>query len=403
MFIPDARQRIASVPQSLAPFLLAVFAVVASIVVWALVSTRTVSNEPASSAVALLSMATDVRSIAYSVPDKDADGACASGTDACFDTVYIRDFSETEGTALAQFPYRFGLRATGQAAPGGDRIAVIHVETLAESAVQGTSPLPAQLTFVTVPDGARTEAQATVDYYSPLAWSPDGSRVAAVSSVPRAEAGRSSFTVLSIDAATGAVTGSAAFGDAMQVAPVGYSLDGARLFLVVVDNAGSSLWESRGSQAQKLWTFSPGPTRDWSLSPDGARLAFVDRLGVGARSYAGRTLTIASGAVTDAATTGNQLGTAWHPGRLTADFGGPDGSLKLENPSSASDYILPLRWAPDGTMLAATVYTPAPDGTGAPVASIEIVSEARPNAPGVREPLAQQKEARFFGWVRDID
>src|SRR5690606_36709728 len=102
-------------------------------------------------------------------------------------------------------------------------------------------------------------------------------------------------------------------------------LGGSRLFIVVVDNAGSSLWESRDGRLQKLTTFSPGPTRDWSLSPDGARLAFVDRLGVGARSYAGRTLTIASGAVTDAASTGNQLGAAWHPGRLTADFGGPDG------------------------------------------------------------------------------
>lgn len=394
MFVPGTRQRISAVPQSLGPFLLAAAGVFVALLLWGILTVRTVSNQPPPP-VPLAALSEESASlIAYSLPNSQDSAACVSGT-TCFETLYVRSPGSNEAHAIAQFPYVFDLRPRGTASPTGDRVAVLHLGL--------SNAGPAELTILDVASGHRLSVSHPVDYLSPLAWAPDGSRLAAVLSRAGEAGGRTSFTVLAIDPATGGASDAAAFADAVNVVPVGYSLDAERLYVVVVDKSGSSLWEVKENRATSLVKFSPGATRDWSLSPDGTRLAFVDRLGVGKRTYAGRTLHIATGKITDAAPSGDQLGTAWRPDRLTADFGGPDGSLRLEQPDSVTDYVLPMRWAPDGSMLAATIYSAGRDGTDKPTESIEILSEAQPNSPGHREPLAPVPGARFFGWVRDLN
>jgi hypothetical protein len=145
----------------------------------------------------------------------------------------------------------------------------------------------------------------------------------------------------------------------------------------------------------RLARFSAGPTAQWSLSPDGARLAFVDRVGLGTRTFAGRVLVLSTGVVTDVPARADQLGAAWRPGSVTPDFGGPGGSLQLSDPA-AGDYVVPVGWSPDGTSLVAEIYRGDHDRAQEPP-SLELVS------PVHRQRLADEDGALFFGWVRNVD
>ncbi|MEP7217104.1 MAG: hypothetical protein ABI782_12690, partial [Anaerolineaceae bacterium] len=186
------------------------------------------------------------------------------------------------------------------------------------------------------------------------------------------------------------------FENALDVVPVGYSLDGGRLFVVVVDQSGSTLWAERDGRTQRVATLGPGRTRDWSLSPDGARLAYIEAVGAGERAYVGRTRIIATGAVTSAVATANQFGVAWLPGSQVPDFGGPGGSLRLSEDPSGSAYVVPQRWSPDGSTLVGIVYSSANDRAGAVAPSIEFVT------PTSRTRLSEEPGASFLGWVRDL-
>jgi hypothetical protein len=385
VFLPGTRQRFA-VPNVVAPLAIGLIAILLGLLAWAVLSTRTLSNEtsvvlPAEPPV------TDLRSVAYLVS-----GLTSSGS---VDLLYIRRPGEEKARVVSEFAFPFnaqGFRAHGLASPIGDRAAIVHA---------GQDPAAAILTVVSLPDGLRIDADRSVDLLSPLAWSSDGQRLAAVQTVQRD--GQPETQVIQFHAETGLTLDTAAFPAAHQVVPLGYSSGGQRLFIVVVDKAGSSLWVRHEGRTEKLYQFSPGPTRDWSLSPDSARLAFIDRLGVGNRTYAGKTLLIATGAITEAAPGGDQLGTAWRPGKAAADFGGPDGSVRLDTPEpEEAAYVLPIRWAPDGSMLVATIYSASRDGSNLPQESIQLVPD-RSLTPNGRERLSQEPDARFIGWVRDVD
>ncbi|MCK9517539.1 MAG: hypothetical protein M0R74_00720 [Dehalococcoidia bacterium] len=388
MFIPGARPRFA-VPNTLTPLVLALLGIVASLVIWAAVSTRTLSNETSAAPLAATAES-NISSVAYLVP---AVRTAASGEVHNADILYVREPGNEEARAISEFPFPFGatgLRAHGDASPGGDRVAIVH-----------GGPDPAQLSIVALPTGIRVLAERSVDLLSPLAWSSDGERLAAVRTVERD--GVTEAQVIQFHAESGLTLDVATFETAHQVVPVGYSSGGNRLFIVVVDKSGSTLWVRHEGSQEKLHHFSPGPTRDWSLSPDGARLAFIDRLGVGTRTYAGKTLLIATGAITEAAPGGDQLGTAWRPGKAAADFGGPDGSLRLDAPEPGeAAYVLPLRWAPDGSMLVATIYSASRDLSGTGSELIQLVPDRSLSANG-RELLSQEPGARFIGWVRGLE
>ncbi|MCC7365541.1 MAG: PD40 domain-containing protein [Dehalococcoidia bacterium] len=377
MFAPGARQR-PHAPHFLTPLALGIIAVCSGILLWAAFSTGTVTNEQYG--IVAPSTPESIRSVAYTVPGENG-----------IETLYIRPGGETSQPVLVrQFGYTFGLQSRGAASPDGHRISLIHV---------GDATGRAQLTMLDSPGWEPRDIEAVVDYLSPMTWSADGLRLAVARS-ETAVGGRKTVVVSEVLAADGVATEVARFSDVSQVAPVGYSLDGGRLYIVVLDQSGSSLWVRQAGRTEKVAVLSAGPTRDWSLSPDGSRLAFIERLGVGGRTYAGRTLLIATGAITDAAPEGDQLGTAWRPGLAVADFGGPDGSLMLDDPLAEETYVLPMRWSPDGSMLVATIYSASREGNAAPSETLQIVSvEDR-----WRVFLSPDEHgARFIGWVRDLE
>lgn len=375
MFVPGAGQRL-HVPSSLLPFALTLLAVSSGVVAWAAVSTRTATREQFD-AVAGVPPAS-IRSVAYAVAEQGSD------------VVYVRAADlGARPVAIAAFSYPWqssNLRARGAASPDGRQLSVIHIAESLEGA---------RLSLVDVERGLVREVEALVDYLSPMAWSVDGGKLAVVRT-ERTESG-SEAVVSEVFAGTVVVAEAARFANVLQAVPVGYSLDGQRLFIVVVDRSGSSLWVRTPERVERLWQLSPGPTRDWSLSADGARLAFVDRLGAGGRAYAGRTLLIATGTTTDAGPGGEQVGAVWRPGVGIADFGGRDGTLQLSEPLNQEEYLLPLRWSPDGTMLVAAVYSGGGATTEDEQPSIQVISAS------TRTRLAEEPGARFFGWVKDLE
>jgi WD40 repeat protein len=369
VYVPRARQRV-HVPASLEPVILGSFAVIATLLAWAALMARPTADE------SVYAVRTGdpaaIRAVAYSVPRTTEDGTT--------DEVYVRDLGDASaGRRLGSFTSVYGLHARGAASPAGDRLAVLHV----------TNPgAPAVLTLLAVSGNEGLDVDSGFDYLSPLAWSPDGSRLAATRTSPEG-----AVAVIEVDTASGVAVQAAPFPPGDEVMPVGYSMDGTKLYVVTIDQAGSKLWMVHGGMAEQAAFLSPGRTRDWALSADGARLAFVDLIGVGERTYAGRTLLIATGQVSDAAPAGDQLGTAWRPGSDIPDFGGPGGTLQLSDPDPGS-YVIPMRWAPDGSTLVATIYSAGRDG-GEPAESIELLS------PVSRVRLSESPGAKFLGWVKD--
>lgn len=374
MFIPRTHHAL-YVPDSLVTFLLSLTVIAGTIVAWAFLTATPTSTDfhvvPSDAA-----DPASLRSVAYSVPG------------AREDAIFVRSLDPgAEPRQVATFKNLFGLHARGVASPDGDRLAVLSVSNYPLSA--------ARLSIVDL----RTAVQhppfeAEFEYLSELSWSPDGDRIAGVRYSRMDSAGRVVADVLETDVRTGLTSVVARFDNAIEVAPVGYSADGQLLYIVVVDQAGSNLWVEQSGKLQKVGQMSSGRTRDWSLSHDGARLAFIDVRAGKERVYVGSTMLIATGAVTGASAPGDQLGVAWAPASEVADFGGPGGSVRLALESPESAYVIPVRWSPDGSTLAARVVVRDQDGEDtSPSESIELATSDS------RIRLAEGAGAWFFGWV----
>jgi len=282
--------------------------------------------------------------------------------------------------SVATFPRYLDFSARGSASPRGDTVAVLSV---------GDRPAAAAvLTLVDPASGPTRVVPGGFQYLSPLAWSADGHRLGALAF----SAANEPPAAVEVDTASGTVIAVHRFDTALEVAPVGFTLDGRRMLVVVLDGGGSSLWSVADGEAVRLASLSPGITRDWTLSSDASRLAFVERSGVGGRRYAGRVLALATGTVQRAPGDGDQYGAVWQPGTSAAEFGGPGGSLKLAAGGEA--YLVPRAWSPDGTTLVASVFE---GGERSAEARTEVIKGSE-----WRMPLGSN-EATFIGWVRDLE
>lgn len=379
MFFPGVR-RAFHVPESVVPVLLALLATAVGVVAWAVVTRSNVGVEaPAHPLPDIAS----IGSVAYTAPGAD------------FDDLVVRRAGEASTPrVVATFPNSgaTGYHIHGASSPLGDAIAVVSLPPF-------TGRAGATLSVVRVADGVVERIPGSVDYFTRIAWSPDGTRVAAVRYEEVDGARRS--TVFEFDLVSAEVRTAAQFTDALDVAPVGFSFDSDRLYIVAVDNRGSNLFFERSGKVQLQAELSPGRTRDWMLSPDGSRLAFVDILAGGSRTYVGRTLILATKSVTTLPATSDQFGASWMPGSSMPDFGGPGGSWQLTDPGESGAYLVPAAWSPDSHYLAGSVYEPA--GVNANTRSLELVARETATSPGGRIVLSDDPAAAFLGWVHNLD
>ena len=383
MIFPGVRRRSFHVPDSAIPVALGASAVCLTIAAWAIWSPSPAGLDNAFTAGA---RPNNMRSVAYTVPGPVTD-----------DIVVRPAAGVGLPKVVATFPSSglTNVHARGVASPLGEHIAVQWVPAFATVAnlsvidLSGPSPV------------IREAAGITIDPLSPIAWSHDGTRFAVLRTDRTAN--EESTTVLEIDLATLIATPIARYTGVLDVAPVGYSFDNQDLFVAVVDQKGSNLHSVGPGRSEIVAELSPGRTRDWSLSPDGARLAFIDILGGGSRTFVGRTLILATGQITTLPAERNQFGAAWLPGSPSPGFGGPGGDWQLTDPGAEGVVLVPNAWSPDGDYLVATLNTTVSGAGPAAPPVIELISRETATAQSVRVRISEASGAAFLGWVADLD
>lgn len=171
------------------------------------------------------------------------------------------------------------------------------------------------------------------------------------------------------------------------VAPVGFDTLG-QLLAVRIDERGSTL--TRDGVAVR-W-LSTHITRDWALSPDGTRLAFVEANTWQGLRYLPRVVWIEGGGGVSAASASGQqaLGAAWAPSGHSPQFGNephtPSGSVSAQ---SGTGFDVPLAYSRDGSSLAVQHWSGSSFADpGTP--QLQVVSITG------RQPLSGF--SRFFGW-----
>ncbi|MFN0094101.1 MAG: hypothetical protein ACKVVT_04905 [Dehalococcoidia bacterium] len=361
MFAPRT-QRPVTVPGWLGTLGLATILTCVPVAVWAAFAARPTGDEAAPSHSGA-APAPALPSVAYA---EQRDG---------MDWIMVRPLAGGDPSPVVAFPAPFGVHLRGFASPRGDQIAVLRATGERSHG---------RLTLVSLPDGMDVDAEGTFSYAGRIAWAPDGLQLAAV--------GEDRTSLVVVDAADGNRLRDHSFPGALEVAPIGYTGDGSAVFVVVVDAAGSTLWRWSATSRDRVGLLSPGPTLQWALSPDGARLAYIDRLAVGGgQAFAGRTFVLATGEVLRAQGESDQLGAVWRPGAGVPEFGGPGGTLRLVEQTGAGT-IIPLAWSGDGGALVAGVTGAA---EGAP-ATLEVIHA------DYRVPLSREPGAFFLGFVRDL-
>jgi len=372
VFVPGVQQGPhVRIPRRAATFAFALTTIVAVVASWAAFAARPASDDHAG--IAPTAAVGALGSVALLVPGGPVDHLFVQ-----------RATPNSARTFITDFPSTFTLHARGATSPVGDRVAVLWVDG---------QPGAARLTTVDLRTGDRVEAQGAFAYLSTLPWSRDGARVAALAAARPDASGRFTATIVQVDVTSGAVQPVADFEAVLSAAPVGYSMDNSRVFVVIIDQSGSALWSTGAGKTQRLAQMSAGRTQDWSLSPDGTRLAFTEAYGVGpTRAISGRVLTIASGNITVSALIGEQLGTAWRPDSETPAFGGPGGDVQLSS-GEAGEYLVPAAWSPDGKALVAQVYS----SVDASARSLQFITYDG------RFELATEPGSSFLGFVTNLD
>lgn len=370
MLVPGMQQRL-SVPAFVGPLLLALAAIVIGVAAWGLLSLRSTSNDLP----ALPLTRPNLTAVAYIAPQGKQD------------VVYVRSREPgAQPRRLAQFPHAFNVHARGSASPMGDVVAVV--------SAAGNASASATMTFIRTSDGEITVAGSEFDLLTSFAWTPSGDRVAGQRSTAPNTTGRVSTTIIEVQPATGESLDLATFSDVLLATPVGYSGDGQTLYILTIDQGGSWLWERRDNVLNRMGQLAAGRTRDWKLSPDGTRLAYIEVLG-GDRGSVGRTYVFATGNIRTASTSEAQVGVSWKPGSAIPEFGGPGGTIHLDPRPADGTYVIPEEWSPDGSVLVATVFTPAASPVSPAPHTLEIMSATS------RLHLAEAANAAFLGWVAE--
>lgn len=291
---------------------------------------------------------------------------------------------------VARVPHLPGYAANGSVSPNGQRLALV----VADSGPQA-DPATA-LVVLDLESGAMNRVASDVDRLRTPLWTPDSRAVVTTRAATMGGAG--AISVIRINADGSGEGELSRFDGALGVYPVGFDGSG-RLLSVVIDGRGSTLVRD----GHELANISSQITRDWSLSPDGAQLAFIESSTDGGLHYSGRVVPVDGSASTASVSAqtlgaGQQLGVAWQPSGATPTFGQEPGAaasavggVAAQALTTNSGFDVPIAYSPDGVTLAVNHWTGG-SFADAGNASLELVSSKG------RAPLAGF--ARFLGWAQ---
>lgn len=295
--------------------------------------------------------------------------------------------------------------------PDGARIAY----TVLPPDAPGRGPdAPAELWVLETAGGAPHKLAEGVDLLITPVWSPASDAVVVRRSQWQEEA-PGSFQLSRIDLEGAAVPVAAADADLF---PIDFSPDGAWLYYAVLSPAGTDLARATalGGGAETVAHLSDGFSRDWHLSPDGTRLAYLAETGGDDDiAFVTHVLDLSTGQVqTPLASAGlAQFGPIWEraggltigrldgpggdsaPVRLTAEGGVLAPAVPTVPGSSAAGagFDVPLSWSPDGTHLAVRSFEGASLANPGPSRVVVVGADGR------RHQLSPLSDVTVAGWL----
>lgn len=328
------------------------------------------------------------------------------------DVIWLAAAAEPRTRAkVAEVEHAPGVGISASLSPDGKRIAY-----LALPAAGGDPALDAQAWLLDVDSGKTRLLASDLDGASKPVWSPDGSSIVVRRNGPWEEMGRTA-SLLGLDVSDGSETVILEEQDVFELFPIGHSPDGVSLYFAQIVLSGTHFGEvpAAGGSPRLLVQASDESARDWHLSPDGSRVAFLagqptdDR--IASRAFV---VELVEGAqpqplcdLSDALGAGDHFNPVWHPdgeritvGRSPADGASAaalvslaEGDLEEVTPGPDQGFDVPVDWAPEGDYLA--------------VRSFEGSSAAQPGREHLviielgkgREAVADKGNLEFIGWL----
>jgi Tol biopolymer transport system component len=258
---------------------------------------------------------------------------------------------------------------------------------------------PAQLWVADIASAEARLAASDVDLLVAPLWSPDGGGLV----FRRSSAGEGPHELLLAGTAAGSERSLIASDAALF--PIAFSPDGGALYFAALTEYGSTLYRlsAAGGPPDAMAQLSSGLTRDWALSPDGSRLAYLEMTLEG-RDASSRAfvLDLKTGERTPAGQPGaNAFNPRWDAaGRLYVGqlAGSIPGGIAVTGPGSQTSLTPPDR----GFDVPLAVHPEA----GAAVTSFDAPSVLNPGratlvvigADGARHPITS-REVTFLGWI----
>jgi Tol biopolymer transport system component len=332
------------------------------------------------------------------------------GSDA--DVIWLASAAEPQSRErVAKVEHAPNMGISASLSPDGERIAY-----LALPAADGDSALDAQAWLLEVDSGKTRLLAGDLDGASKPVWSPDGSSIVVRRNGPQAQIGQAA-ALLQVDVSDGGETSLMQADDVLELFPIGYSPDGASLYFAQIVLSGTHFGAvaAAGGEPRLLVQASDEPARDWHLSPDGSRVAFLarqptdDRIAI--RAFV---IELAEGAEPQPLSdfsqdldAGDHFNPVWDPdGQRIAVGRTPDdgfsaaalvplaaGELAEAAPGPDQGFDVPVDWSPAGDYLA--------------VRSFEGSSAAQPGRENLviielgkaRHTVAGAGNLEFIGWL----
>ncbi|MGB2693903.1 MAG: hypothetical protein WBD55_01810 [Dehalococcoidia bacterium] len=267
----------------------------------------------------------------------------------------------------------------------------------------------AELWMLDVANGDAQRLATGIDLLVPPVWSPDGGSVVVRHGLWRDD-GSASFALLRVDLSGATTTLVSAPADLF---PIDFSPDGAQLYYAALTPDGTALQRVAlaGGAPEMLYRLSDGIARDWQLSPDGTRLAYMAQAPADAQdAFDLRVLDLDTGDVqAPAADASPAFSPLWDgDGALTvgsvAAGGAParydvgDAGIALDAPlltarANRAGFDVPLSWSPDSNRLAARAFDDVTASDAGPSRVVVLGTN------GSRRALSSKSDIVIAGWL----